>query len=178
MILTRLAPDRIFYRYLTPRWSHLPTSGAGAAVNGGRFNRPGVEALYLSTDPETALAEYRQDASIAPPATLAAYRVSADEIVDFSAGFTAGPWSAAWSEWRVNWKYVARVEGDIPPSWLLADDLIRASRRGLLFPSTRRTGGVNLVLFCANLTAGDTVAVHDPHGDLPSDQSSWPAEKP
>ena len=29
---------------------------AGAAIGGGRFNRPGIEALYLSADPETALA--------------------------------------------------------------------------------------------------------------------------
>lgn len=174
MILTRLATDRVFYRYLTPRWSHLPTSGAGAAVNGGRFNRPGVEALYLSTEPETALAEYRQDSAIAPPATLTAYWVSADEIVDFSAGFVAGRWPVEWSGWDADWKYIARVEGGLPPSWLLADDLIRTGRRGLIFPSARRAGGINLVLFCANLTGDDTVTVYDPYGDLPSDQSSWP----
>ena len=33
-------------------------NGAGATQNGGRFNRPEVEALYLSDGPETALAEY------------------------------------------------------------------------------------------------------------------------
>jgi RES domain-containing protein len=58
-----------------PEWAALPLSGAGAAVNGGRFNRPGVEALYLSVDPVTALAEYRQGASITPPGTSVAYQV-------------------------------------------------------------------------------------------------------
>jgi RES domain-containing protein len=35
MILTRLGPDAPFYRALTPRWAHLPESGAGAAAVGG-----------------------------------------------------------------------------------------------------------------------------------------------
>ncbi len=47
MRLGRIGPDEIFHRFLTPKWAFLPTSGAGAASRGGRFNRPGVEALYL-----------------------------------------------------------------------------------------------------------------------------------
>jgi RES domain-containing protein len=58
--ITRVGPDEIFHRYLTPKWAFLPTSGAGAAIDGGRFNRPGVEAVYLSRAPQTALEEYRQ----------------------------------------------------------------------------------------------------------------------
>ena len=87
MKVIRLGPDQVFYRFLTPKWSHLPRSGAGAAQNGGRFNRPGVEAVYLAREVETALAEYRQDSAIVPPGTLVAYRLSVDEVVDFSAGY-------------------------------------------------------------------------------------------
>ena len=54
MKVIRLGPDEVFYRFLTPKWSHLPSSGAGAAQNGGRFNRPGVEAVYLAREVETA----------------------------------------------------------------------------------------------------------------------------
>jgi RES domain-containing protein len=75
MKLVRLGPDEVFHRYLTPKWAFLPLSGAGAAMDGGRFNRPGVEALYLSRAPQTALDEYRQGATITPPATLAAYLI-------------------------------------------------------------------------------------------------------
>jgi RES domain-containing protein len=173
VIITRFPAERIFYRYLTPRWSYLPLSGAGAATGGGRFNRPGIEALYLSTEPETAYAELKQGASIAPPATLAAYKVRADEIVDFSGDFDPATWSPDWASWNADWKHIARIERRIPPSWILADGVIAAGRRGLLFPSTRRPGGTNLVLFSANLTGGDALTVHDPHGDLPVDQSSW-----
>jgi len=53
--LIDLGPDEVFHRYLTPKWAFVPTSGAGAAAEGGGFNRPGVEALYLSRLAATAL---------------------------------------------------------------------------------------------------------------------------
>lgn len=59
MKLARVGPDEIYHRYLTSKWTFLPTSGAGAAIDGSRFNRPGVEALYLSRSAQTALEEYR-----------------------------------------------------------------------------------------------------------------------
>jgi RES domain-containing protein len=174
VILTRLDPAHTFYRFLTPNWAFLPKSGAGAAHNGGRFNRPGVEALYLSVQVETALAEYGQGSSLPPPGTLAAYRVRADDVVDFSGGFDPSIWPAEWGTWQTDWKYIARIERKVPPTWRLADDLVRQGRRGLIYPSVRRMGGTNLVLFSANLTSDDRVEVHDPDHRLPQDQASWP----
>jgi RES domain-containing protein len=174
VILTRFDPARVFYRFLTPKWAFLPTSGAGAAQHGGRFNRPGIEALYLSVEVETAWAEYGQGSSLPSPGTLVAYTVMADDVVDFSSGFDPTLWSPEWAEWDADWKYIARIERKTPPSWRLADDLIRSGRRGLLYPSTRRRGGANLVLFSSNFTAGDTIEAHDPEGRLPTNQSSWP----
>lgn len=173
MKIVRVGPDAVFHRYLTPKWAYLPTSGAGAASDGGRFNRPGVEALYLSRAPQTALEEYRQGASIVPPATLAAYTVTLDQVVDLSEGYDPAIWDNAWADWNCAWRQIARIEKKIPPSWLLADDLVIGGHRGLLFPSTRHPGGVNLVVFNANLTPDDKVAVHDPDGRLPRDQASW-----
>lgn len=173
MIRVGLGPDAVFHRYLTPKWAFVPTSGAGAADQGGRFNRPGVEALYLADTPATALAEYQQGASIVPPATLAAFKVSAAEVVDFSKGFDPDLWDADWAGWDCAWKKIARIDRKTPPSWKLADAVISAGLRGLMFPSTRAPGGVNLVLYPANFTAGDAVSVHDPDGQLPRDQSSW-----
>jgi hypothetical protein len=46
MKIVRLGPDEVFLRFLTPKWAFVPLSGVGAAIDGGRFNRPGVEALY------------------------------------------------------------------------------------------------------------------------------------
>ncbi|WP_404933698.1 RES family NAD+ phosphorylase [Nitratireductor sp. L15S-10] len=177
MKLVRLGPDEVFHRYLTPRWAFAPTSGAGAAIDGGRFNRPGVEALYLSRAPQTALEEYRQGASITPPGTLAAYVVTLDQVADLSAGFDPATWAKEWAEWDCPWRKIARIDRKVPPSWHLSDALIADGCRGLLFPSLRHAGGTNLVVFNANLTANDALAVHDPEGRLPKDQSSWSANR-
>ncbi|NGO54478.1 RES domain-containing protein [Allomesorhizobium camelthorni] len=174
MKITRIGPDEIFHRYLTPKWAFLPTSGAGAAIDGGRFNRPGVEALYLSRAPQTALEEYRQGASITPPATLAAYKIRLAEVADLSQGFDPNAWDGAWKEWDCAWRRIARIDRKVPPSWKLADLVIMAGLAGILFPSLRHAGGTNLVIFPANLVEGDGVEVHDPNHRLPRDQSSWP----
>ena len=162
-----------YYRYLTPKWAYLPLSGAGAARAGGRFNRPGVDALYLSTEPDTALAEYRQGSSLPNPATLAAYKVELADVVDLSAGYDPAQWSDAWTDWDCDWRWIARVEHKVPPSWRLGDEAIRSGAQGLLFPSTHRAGGTNLVVFSANLGTSDRIAVHDPDDMLPKDQRSW-----
>ena len=67
MILLDLPPGTTPYRAHTPQWASRPTSGAGAAAKGGRFNREGVEALYLSLDEVTALREYQQTSPFLPP---------------------------------------------------------------------------------------------------------------
>lgn len=174
MKFARVGPDEIFHRYLTPKWAFLPASGAGAAIDGGRFNRPGVEALYLSRSARRALEEYRQGASITPPATLAAYKITLAEVADLSHGFDPAVRDKAWKDWDCAWRQIARIENKIPPSWTLADRVITAGLRGILFPSLRHAGGTNLVFFPANLVDGDNVTVHDPEHRLPQDQSSWP----
>ncbi|MGE0148032.1 MAG: RES family NAD+ phosphorylase [Parvibaculaceae bacterium] len=173
MRLARIGPDAIFYRFLSPRWAFLPTSGAGAAQNGGRFNRPGVEALYLAADPATALAEYRQDASIVPPGILVAYRVALADVVDFSSGYDPAAWPSVWENCDCDWKFIARIEHRDPPTWHISDQLVQAGRRGLLYPSMRHPGGINLALFLANLDAEDSIEPHDPDHRLPHDQRSW-----
>ena len=174
MKLVALGPDEVFYRYLTPKWAYLPTSGAGATAGGGRFNRPGIEALYLAQSPQTALEEYKQGSSLPPPVTLAAYHVNTSNVVDFSDGYDPAVWDATWKDWNCDWKYIARFERRTPPCWPLSDAVISAGYAGILFPSTRHIGGTNLVLYAANFAcAGDTPAVHDPDGALPQNQSSW-----
>ena len=84
---------------------------AGAARAGGRFNRPGVEALYLSAEPETALAEYKQGSSLPQPATLAAYELDLSNVVDLSAGYDPDHWAAVWAELRLTLDRACRAQG-------------------------------------------------------------------
>lgn len=83
------------YRAFTPRWAAEPLSGAGAARSGGRFNRFGQPALYLSLHLDTAAAEYAQAAPFLPPFTLVSYRADLPALADVrlldAAGMRCGP---------------------------------------------------------------------------------------
>ncbi len=76
-----------WYRVIVPVFAGTPRSGMGAARQGGRFNRPGQEALYLSSDPATALDEYQQDNPWLPPGVICTFFVDALRVADLSAGF-------------------------------------------------------------------------------------------
>jgi RES domain-containing protein len=130
-------------------------------------------ALYLAADPSTALEEYRQGASIVPPGTLVAYRLDIADVVDFSSGYEPTEWPALWADHGCDWKFMARIDHTDPPTWRIAEELVQAGRRALLYPSTRRPGGVNIVLFCANLGPEARIEPHDPDRRLPRDQQSW-----
>lgn len=172
MILTELGPVTA-YRMHTPRWATVPTSGAGAAAHGGRANRPGVSALYLALEPETAVREYQQLSPLMPPGTLVSYTVRLAPVVDFRGGYDATLWHELWEEFGCDWRelwFNQRVE---PPSWVLADEALAVGAKGVLFASTLATGGTNLVVFNEQLKAGDTLQVYDPTGALPRNQDSW-----
>ena len=169
MKIAALGPGEVFYRYLTPKWAYVPLSGAGAAGDGGRFNRVGVEALYLARTPQTALEEYRQNSSLVPPATLVSYLVSLDSVIDLSGGYDPAIWTGDWAEWDCPWRRIARIDNKVPLSWTMADTVISQGYKGILFPSVRHPGGTNLVIFNANLMPADQVSVHDPDGRLPKD---------
>ena len=172
MIVASLDGSKLFYRAHTPEWASQPLSGAGAAKAGGRLNRPGIHALYLADSAECAIAEYRQLASIMPPCTLATYHVALDAVVDFRDGYVPNLWPPLWQELYCNWRRMAWLDGVEPPSWVLADEVLTAGFRGVLFPSVH-TEGTNLVVYPDVLGASDRLAVHDPEGRLPRDRSSW-----
>lgn len=171
MIITSLT-DGIFFRMNTPRWAFTPTSGAGAAKQGGRLNRVGVEALYLSTQTTTAVAEYQQTSSVLPPGTLVSYLVSAAKVVDFSAGFGPG-WDPLWQDFDCDWRKLVFNDKVEPPTWVLSDMVMAAGCQGILFPAIADLGGTNLVVYHGMLGAGDKLEAVDPNSDLPRDQSSW-----
>lgn len=169
MILTPLNSD--VYRVHQPKWSFSPTSGAGAGAYGGRANRPGVNALYLSLELETALAEYQQLDALLPPGLLVSYKVGIDAVVDFRGGFTSD-WDALWQDFYCDWRNMHFNQGIEPPSWVIGDQVLAAGAKGILFNSAI-SGGANLVIYTDALTGADVINVYDPNNDLPKNQSSW-----
>ena len=169
MILTHVVA--VAYRVHAPKWAFAPASGAGAGKHGGRANRPGVNALYLSLELETALAEYRQTDALLPPALMVSYALSIAGVVDFRGGFSDA-WDPLWQDFYCDWRRLHFYEGIEPPSWILGDAVLAGGAKGILFKSVV-TGGTNLVLYNDALTGADSITVHDPHGALPKNQDSW-----
>jgi RES domain-containing protein len=166
-----VALHALAYRVHVPKWAFAPTSGAGAARNGGRANRPGVNALYLSLDLETALTEYRQIDLLMPPGLMVCYRLDVDPVVDFRAGADANP-EFVWGDFYCDWRAMYFNRGIEPPSWPIGDRVLAAGAKGIIFCSAL-TPGANVVLFNDALGPGDSLTVHDPDHALPKNQASW-----
>lgn len=138
----------------------------GAARQGGRFNRPGQEALYLSQDEVTALAEYRQDNPWLRPGTICTFFVSGLRVADLSAGYDSERWPTLWADFAVDWReerFGRQVE---PPTWYMADDVVAAGLDGILFPSQAHPGGTNLVIYRSSGRPSSQLRVYDPEGAL------------
>ncbi len=169
MILTALSA--VAYRMHDPKWAFAPTSGAGAGKHGGRANRPGVDALYLSLELETALAEYKGIDSLLPPTLMVSYKLEIDAIVDFRGGYDE-MWDRLWEDFYCDWRKLHFNEGVEPPSWVNGDMVLAAGAKGILFKSVLN-GGTNLVLYTDAMADTDSIVVYDPNHALPKNQDSW-----
>jgi RES domain-containing protein len=147
------------WRMLPIRFQTSPMSGEGARLFGGRWNPRGTLALYLATDPATAVAEYYQ--GLARPGTLAPYRVDARRIALLTNNRGEPVDDAVRCALEANWKADERG-GRSPSSWILAERLLVDGAEGALMPSVQNRGGTNLVLWRwhdARLGAGDGAAL-------------------
>jgi RES domain-containing protein len=161
------------YRMHTPKWALAPTSGAGAALSGGRANRPGVAAPYLSHEAQTAIDEYQQLSPLLPPGTLVSYKVTAEPIIDFRAAYVSTQWPALWEAFFCDWRELWFDRHIEPPSWVLGDEAIAAGAKGILFASQVRAGGTDLLLYTNVLGPTVVIEVYDPAHALPKNQQSW-----
>ena len=172
MILTELEDPTAAFRANKPEWAYAPLSGAGAAKVGGRFNRQGIEALYLSLDRLTALDEYQQCSSLLPPCTLCQYTLGISGLVDLRALTDDGQWDADWHNWTADWREQRFNQGITPITWMLGDLAMEQGYKGIIFPSMVRAGGTNLVIYKDMLEPEDKLDVFD-DGLLPDDRASW-----
>ncbi|QCY09547.1 RES family NAD+ phosphorylase [Pseudomonas sp. MPC6] len=144
----------------------MPLSGMGAARQGGRFNRPDQEALYLSLDDATALAEYKQDNPWLRPGTICTFFVNGLQVADLSAGFDCERWPSLWADFTVDWRAEWFDKASEPPTLYMADDVVAAGLDGILFPSQARPVGTNLVIYRSSAKPASQLRVCDPDGVL------------
>lgn len=140
----------VAYRAHRPEWAMSPVSGEGARLHGGRFNRPGVAALYLGLKFETALLEANQgfDNKL-EPTTIVQYDIDCEDIVDLTQASERRRWDAPPRVLQCGWLELSH-KGKPVPSWDLADRLIKAGIAGILvqsFAPGAKAKDVNLVLW-------------------------------
>jgi RES domain-containing protein len=163
------------YRAHDPRWSFDPISGKGAAISGGRFNIKGQQALYLSLEPVTALAECTQGfANRMLPLTLCEYDVDCAEIADLTDADVRKALNVSDTDISCAWLSFQR-KGKIAPSQAVAQALIATHIVGALVPSFVpgiHGDAVNLVLWQWGGRLPCKVTVYDPEGRLPKTRAT------
>lgn len=165
------------YRFHDPRWSFAPTSGAGAAVHGGRFNPRGIETLYLALNVETAFVEISQGfGEKFKPAVLISYEVDCEDIVDLRTNADRKRAGVKLADMACSW-FADVAAGQEPASWAVARRLIERGASGILVPSfavgAEPARHQNLVLWNWDSDLPHRVRVFDPDGRLPKDGRSW-----
>ena len=157
-------------------WSFSPISGEGAAKTGGRFNRKGEPALYLSLDVMTAFGECTQGLTQRlNPLTMCEYDVDCEPVADLRTDDDRVKFGVSLADMGCAWLSYQR-KGKDAPSWLVADRLKAEGFAGLLAPSFAPGAtavNCNLILWRWSHDLPAKVDVFDPSHRLPKDQASW-----
>lgn len=163
--------NRSLYRALHPAWAFAPLEGRGASINGGRWNRKGVKAIYLATDPMTAVREYNQDLQFLP-VTLAQYRLTNARIADLDASELLGIHVAS-AIHAVAWRAMNFTGSGTTP--MVSGG--RLDQRWLAWWRVSFSNNTNRSLHCPVVLEpkrGREPCLVDPDARLPKDQDSWP----
>ncbi len=157
------------FRAHNPQWALDPLSGEGARKYGGRFNRKGVNALYLSLSPLTAIKEVQPPKRPLQPIVLCAYEVDvvpvldcADERKRSEMGITEQDLTCP------NWE-LEMYSGLIPASQTMADRLLAAGFAGMRVQSFAAAAGpddLNLVLWKWSASLPEKVILIDDENRL------------
>lgn len=169
-------PDRFrfqgqVYRAHNPRWAWEPESGEGARRHGGRFNPPGMPALYAAMDYKTAWLEAQQAFPFKPqPLTLCAYDVDCEDIVDLTQPPVLKELGLGHDDLACPWEdQVDR--GLTPPTHSLARRLIDEGVAGIIVPCFAPGADAaarNLVFWDWRRRRPHFVRVIDDEGRLPN----------
>jgi len=123
-----------------------------------------MEALYVSSNLETALSEYGQSIKDRP-GTFCRYDINETNILDLRDSAQQAAVGTSQADLDCDWLKIATIDKKDPPTWILVDKLVTLGYRGALVSTMiGRRGGYNLVLW---KWSDKTVKPYDPNDDLP-----------
>jgi RES domain-containing protein len=158
----------IVYRSAVPKYANSEDllTGEGARRFGGRWNPPGVAAVYGSFAPQTAMEEalaqaryYGLPAHAAMPRTFVAIEFDLARVIDLTDGAVRR--SLGVSEKRVlecDWR-VEAAAGWNPLTQEIGEGARLAELEALVVSSAADRGGRNLVVFVENLLPESRLSV-------------------
>jgi len=159
----------VVYRSASPRYANRDDllTGIGSKTAGGRWNPPkGFPTVYSSLDPHTALDEvlahfryYGFPIESAMPRVTVSVRVHLVTVLDLTDGKTRSALRV--SERRIldePWREEQKAGREALTQALgrIGDEL---GWEGFLVPSAARRGGVNLIIFTANLSRRSSLEI-------------------
>jgi len=136
-------------------------SGAGSAKAGGRWNPPGIRAVYFSEDAALAVREAGYNLSLGgkfsghprPPMVVFSVRVDLQRLVRVDAAFVKTACLNLAELLREDFASPL-ARGVLPASMQVGAAVRAAGFEGLLAPSARDPRGYNLVIFPDRLLPG------------------------
>jgi RES domain-containing protein len=163
------------FRAHNPLWSGTPESAQGALTYGGRFNPPGVSALYLSVRYETAVLEASQGfKNKMQPLTIVQYDIDCTHIIDLTDAAERRRQKIDMRDLGCAWKLLAS-NGAPVPSWEIAERLKTQAAAGILvksFAPGAKRRDVNLVLWTWGSRLPHRVRAVDDERRLPGPRRS------
>lgn len=174
--LERLAPQAPAFkgkafRSATPRYSQEAdlVAGEGSREFGGRWNPPGLAAVYASNTPETAMKEtlaqaryYGWSEHDVMPRTFVAVSFNLKRVLNLTDGDVRR--KLAVSKKRIietDWRAEMNA-GKVPLTQLLGQAAAEIGLEGLLAPSAAEPSGWNIVAFPHNFKTSKAVVVLAP----------------
>lgn len=150
--------DRVFARCARDVFPPLATEGARRL--GGRFNPPGMPALYLAPSPTLALAESTRANELAgfvpfAPRRLVCVHVRLSAVIDLTKPAVVEALGVVPEELTGDWL----LAEELTPTQELGDKAFRERAEGILFPSRLDEQKANLVVFPDNLHADSRLEI-------------------
>lgn len=154
-------------------------SGSGAAYNGGRWNPPGIRAIYASLDPMTAVKEsyqefFRYGFAVADirPRVMAGVKPNVGRLLDVTdarirrrLGFRLD--ELLGEDWQA-----IQYGGEESWTQAIGRGALLSGFEGLLAQSARHRGGKNVVVFPKNLLPTSSVELMA-SDELPPHPFDW-----